>query len=301
MEKSTSLQEFYANVHGVPENIKAELGHFNVFKLDDFASEKPKPMPFKRRDYYKISLVKGRAKVHYADKVIEVEDQVLVFSNPQIPYNWEKIDKQLTGFFCIFSEEFFHEYGKILSYPIFQPGGQPVFLLSDEQKEEFISIYQKMFEELQSEYKYKYDVLRNLIMEMVHKAIKLQPAEENKQSHSNASERISTLFMELLERQFPIEDLSQKMFLRSASEFAGQLNVHVNHLNRALKETMGKTTTDLITDRILQESKILLKHSNWNISEIANCLQFEEASHFSNFFKRQTRLSPLKFRKEAIV
>jgi AraC-like DNA-binding protein len=84
--------------------------------------------------------------------------------------------------------------------------------------------------------------------------------------------------------------------LRSASEFARQLNVHVNHLNRAVKETTDKTTSQIIGERILQESKILLKHSAWNVSDIAFALGFREVTHFNNFFKKHVQLSPLKFR-----
>jgi len=102
--------------------------------------------------------------------------------------------------------------------------------------------------------------------------------------------------MELLERQFPIDDNHRKINLRSASEFADQLNVHVNHLNRAVKETTQKTTSRIIAERILQESKILLKHSNWGVSELAYALGFTEVTHFNNFFKKHVQLSPLKFR-----
>ena len=82
----------------------------------------------------------------------------------------------------------------------------------------------------------------------------------------------------------------------SASDYASQLNIHVNHLNRAVKETTEKTTSQLIAERFIQEAKILLKHSNWNVSEIAWALGFTEVSHFNNFFKKHARLSPLKFR-----
>jgi len=51
----------------------------------------------------------------------------------------------------------------------------------------------------------------------------------------NANKRISALFIDLLERQFPIDENHQKIYLRSASDFATQLNIHVNHLNRAVK------------------------------------------------------------------
>jgi AraC-like DNA-binding protein len=70
----------------------------------------------------------------------------------------------------------------------------------------------------------------------------------------------------------------------------------VNHLNKVLKENMGKTTTDIISSRIIQEAKILLKQTDWNISEIAYSLGFEEVAHFSNFFRKQTSLAPVVFR-----
>ena len=54
--------------------------------------------------------------------------------------------------------------------------------------------------------------------------------------------------------------------------------------------------TQIIVERILQESKILLKHSAWSVSEIAYALGFTEVTHFNNFFKKQVQLSPLKFR-----
>jgi AraC-like DNA-binding protein len=73
----------------------------------------------------------------------------------------------------------------------------------------------------------------------------------------------------------------------------------VNHLNKVLKENTGKTTTELISSRIAQEAKILLRQTDWNVSEIAYSLGFEEVAHFSNFFRKQTSTSPLGFRKPA--
>ena len=157
-------------------------------------------------------------------------------------------------------------------------------------------VYDRMFEEIASEYIHKYDVLRNLVFELLHFAMKLQPNTVFDKQQINASQRISTLFMELLERQFPIDDNHQNMQLRSASDFAGRLNIHVNHLNKAVKDTMQKTTSQLVAERVLQESKILLKHSNWNVGEIAYALGFTEVTHFNNFFKKHVQLSPTKFR-----
>ena len=60
--------------------------------------------------------------------------------------------------------------------------------------------------------------------------------------------------------------------------------------------TTGKTTTEIISGRVLQEAKILLKQTDWNISEIAWSLGFEQLSNFSNFFRKHTAQAPHSFR-----
>ena len=297
MEKVETIEDFYQRKFDwIPDNIRNEIGHFNVFGHEPVDTSKTQPLPYKRRDFYKIMLVVGNINMNYADRVIPVKKQALFFSNPLIPYNCENLERIESGFYCIFNPHFFHKFGDLNQYSVFQSGGNHVFELSDEQVQQITGIYKKMFEEIKSDYIHKYDVLRNLVFELLHFGMKIQPSSNFNKQQINASKRISTIFMELLERQFPIDDEHKKVNLRSASEFASQLNVHVNHLNRAVKETTGKTTSQIIADRVLQESKILLKQSNWNISEIAYSLGFTEVTHFNNFFKKHVQLSPLRYR-----
>jgi AraC family transcriptional activator of pobA len=297
MEKLETIEDFYNNKFDwMPDNLRNEMGHFNVFKLDPYVGINAKLVPYKRRDFYKIMLVFGNSRVHYADKVIDVKKQALAFSNPQIPYKWEHTDNIRSGVFCIFNEHFFHQFGKLSQYEVFQPNGSHVFELTDEQASQVTALYGRMFEEINSDYVHKYDVLRNLVFELLHYAMKIQPSANLEKQPINASQRISVLFLELLERQFPIDENHQKINLRSASDFAYQLAVHVNHLNRAVKATTQKTTSQIIAERILQESKIMLKHSNWSVAEIAYALNFTEVTHFNNFFKKHIQLSPSKFR-----
>ena len=302
MKLTETLEDFYTiKVNGMPENLRKEIGHFNVFKLDDFVGNTCKPFPYTRKDFYKISLIIGKNKVHYADKISVIEDQALFFANPQIPYNWEQVDENQTGFFCIFTEAFFNQFGNLKEYPLFQPGGNPIVPISMELAESLKKVYLKMFDEINSDYTFKYDVLRNLVFEIIHQALKTQTVTTSLYSKSNATIRVSSLFSELLERQFPIESISQQINFRSPSEFANQLNVHVNHLNKALKETTGKTTSQIISERIVKEAMILLKQTNWNINEIAWCLGFDELSHFINFFKKNVQVSPKTYRVTEIV
>jgi AraC-like DNA-binding protein len=297
----TSLEEFYRETASlIPEGINKEIGHFNVFKIDELMARVAKKgtMPYNRRAYYKISMINGHNKAEYADKVIDIEKNALLFATPKIPYNYVPQDDNQYGYFCIFTDEFLvhSKSGVVLDdLPIFQPGGYPIFQLSDEAIEDITYIFKKMYKELASDYAYKYDLLRNYVLELIHYGQKLQPATALYPSHT-ASARVSSLFIELLERQFPIESQHQKLSLRTAKDYADRLAVHVNHLNKVLKENTGKTTTDIIAARIIQEAKILLKQTDWNISEIAYSLGFEQVAHFSNFFRKQTALAPLAFR-----
>jgi len=297
MNKVETIEEFYKRKFDwMPDNIKKEIGHFNVFTLEPLVGPNAGIVPYKRRDYFKIMLVIGNSKVHYADKVVEVKKQALSFSNPQIPYKWEHLDTIRSGAFCIFNQHFFHQYGNLNQYSLFQPNGTHIFELTDQQVNQLQIIYDRMFEEINSDYQHKYDVLRTLVFELIHFALKMEPPAASDKKAIHASQRISTLFLELLERQFPIDDNHNRVHLRAASDYAKQLNVHVNHLNRAVKETTEKTTTQLIAERFLQESKVLLKHSAWSVSEIAYALGFTEVTHFNNFFKKHAMISPLKFR-----
>ena len=298
MNKTQTITDFYKEkFNWMPDNLKKEIGHFNVFPLSDYVGPNAKTAPYSRKDFYKISIISGHMRYHYADKSIEIEKTALVFSNPQIPYTWEPLSVERTGFFCIFTEAFFDHYGQIREYPIFKPGGMPIFLLSDEQVEATNAVFKKMCDEIASDYVYKYDVLRNLVLELVHSALKMQPASGSRYTASNAAIRVSSVFSELLERQFPIESPRQRVQLRSPAEFAGQLSVHVNHLNRSLKEITGKTTSQLIAERVAQEARTLLRHTEWNISEIGWCLGFEELPHFIHFFRKNAAVTPNSFRK----
>lgn len=306
--KITSIEDFYQEAFAVPgsginallpDGIHKEIGHFNVFSTANMIHKVKKTgvMPYNRRAYYKISLINGHNKAEYADKVIEIEKHALLFATPKIPYHWVPQDDNQSGDFCIFTDDFLKSKGGTMldELPIFKAGGYPVFQISDKEADDIARIFRKMHEEIQSDYAYKYDLLRNYVMELIHYGQKLQPATALYPTHT-ASARVSSLFIELLERQFPIESHHQQLKLRTAKDYADMLSVHVNHLNKVLKEHTGKTTTSLISSRVVQEAKILLRQTDWNISEIAQCLGFEEVAHFSNFFRKQTALTPLGFR-----
>lgn len=298
MKRKETIKEFYTN-HGQEY---PTTGQFNIYRREEFACDSTS-LPPNRRDFYKISIAtKGTGILSYADKSIKMDKPSITFLNPLIPYAWQPTSEDQAGFFCLFTEDFVNATLKnesLSQSPLFKVGGNHVFFPSEGSLKLLQSVFENMFREINSEYANKYDLLRSYIQIVIHEAMKMQPPETFYQP-ANASERISTLFLELLERQFPIDAPSQTMKLKTANEFALQLNVHTNTLNRALKESTGKTTTEWIAERIAKEAKALLQFSNWNIAEIAYSLGFEHSSNFINFFKKQTNETPNHFRKENV-
>jgi AraC family transcriptional activator of pobA len=280
-------------------NNELKLKGFNVFQIE---SDGNAMRIYSRKDFYKICITTGKSIIHYADRSFETEGTVLFFGNPNIPYSWETVSTSYVGYTCLFSEEFFKASDRSESLqqsPLFKIGGTPVLNITEEQREFLNTIFRKMIDEQKTDYTYKDDLIRNYINLIIHEALKLNPS-ENYHPHTNAASRITNVFLELLERQFPVESTERPLQLKTAHDYAESLNVHVNYLNRSVKEVTGKPTTTHITERIVSEAKALLQHTDWNIADIAYALGFEYPTYFNNFFKRLTGTNPKTLRLQEV-
>ncbi|HWK02019.1 MAG TPA: AraC family transcriptional regulator [Puia sp.] len=302
MEPIETIQQFYARVRktdaeDIPLN-NAGSGHFNVFPRDTCY----RATPYGRRDFYKVSLILGTGKLHYADKWVELDRPSLLFSNPMMPYSWESVSTEQKGWYCLFTEAFVHPMERketLQDSPLFKVGGMPAFFVDERQQGEIAHIFLKMTEEMASDYAHKFDLLRNYLHLLIHQAMKMQPS-DHAERLIGAAARIAQQFLDLLERQFPVDTTETELQLKTANDFAEKLSVHVNHLNRALKEVTGKTTTEHISARVIKEAMALLRHSDWNISQIAYGLGFEYPAYFNIFFKKHTGLTPLQVRSVVV-
>jgi AraC-like DNA-binding protein len=90
--------------------------------------------------------------------------------------------------------------------------------------------------------------------------------------------------------------LKAPLKLKTAQDYANHLSIHVNSLNRAVKEITGKSTTTLIAERITAEATTLLRYTDWSVADIAYALGFEYPNYFSNFFKKATSHTPKFYR-----
>ena len=99
------------------------------------------------------------------------------------------------------------------------------------------------------------------------------------------------------------KDLIEKHFKawHSVGQYADALNVTSDHLNRVVKSLTGKSAKEHIQDRIVVAAKRMLYFSSASAKEIAYELGFGEPGHFSQFFKKQTSVSPSQFRSSRSV
>lgn len=302
MKKAESVSDFYKRQPShLSEGVtlsNAGLGHINIFSRENCSIV----TPYSRRDFYKVSLIIGTGKLFYADKWIQIDRPAMLFSNPIVPYSWEAESTDQSGWYCLFTDDFIQHSERVsslLESPLFKLGSNPVFFLDEAQLKEITAIFSKMSAEIGSDYAHKYDVLRSYLHLLIHETMRANPA-ESFGSYANASARVSALFLELLERQFPIDSPTMSLNLKSPADYARALSVHVNHLNRSVKEVTGKTTTEHIAARVAKEAKALLQHTDWNVSDIAYSLGFEYPSYFSIFFKKQTGMPPNQLRNAAV-
>ncbi len=81
------------------------------------------------------------------------------------------------------------------------------------------------------------------------------------------------------------------------SEYASALHMTPKALGKLVKAYFGRTTTELIRDRLLKDAKWQLLHTRRPVKEIAWEVGFEDELYFSRVFKRATGLSPAAFRE----
>ena len=83
---------------------------------------------------------------------------------------------------------------------------------------------------------------------------------------------------------------------RHLSDYANHLGCTEKSLTRATALAVGMSAKAFISKRVSLEAKRLLAQTNLPIGVIAEKLGFQEATHFSKFFKRETRCTPNEFR-----
>ena len=83
---------------------------------------------------------------------------------------------------------------------------------------------------------------------------------------------------------------------RTVKEYAFMMKVSAKHLSETVKSATTQSALHYIHERIIHEAEYLLVYTIMSIKEVAYALRFDDASHFSRFFKKHKQVTPLDFR-----
>jgi AraC family transcriptional regulator, transcriptional activator of pobA len=294
--ETETLQQFYKRTRQpIPPDLlaQANVSHFNVKQRTCLN----RMTPYNRRDYYKICLIVGQGVHRIGDRETFIENAGIVFSNPSVPSSYHAISTEQSGYYCLFNDTFLlNGVRQEVRYrsSLFNPSIEPVISLNPEQIESFTYLFREMDSLLSNTYMYKFDMIRSLLQMMILEGIRLQGPVVNENSH----DRLISRFFGLLNQQFPVDSPENPLRMLTPAAYADQLNIHVNHLNNVLKRSTGKTTREIIHERIVEEAKTLLLNTDWDAAQIAYTLGFEYPSHFNKYFKQNTQTTPLLFREQ---
>lgn len=272
------------------------IGHFDILHWENLKLDLSECERLQRKPFYKIGLLKGNAIYHCNNINIPISGYSIVFTDPLTRSSFSTQDEKFTGIYCISTDLFLRGTTKInlRNWPVFQERKVFAKSLSEIEYHVLFNLFKEIEQEKESDYPFKEQVIRARIFDIIHhvqKSLSLESITIDKKEDT-----LDELFFKQLETVFFSINLERPLSGKTPAYFAERLHCSVDHLNKSMKKNTGKTTQQLIHERIIEEANILLRHSNYSIKEIAWSLHFQETSHFINFYKKHTNSTPIEYR-----
>ncbi|MBL4703576.1 MAG: helix-turn-helix domain-containing protein [Flavobacteriales bacterium] len=242
-----------------------------------------------KHDFYLIVLITGGSGMHEIDfESYSVVPGMLFILKPGQMHFW-KLSDDIDGYVFFHSRDFYDKgylANSIKDFEFYASYQNPPCI---QLNIEAISRMKSLMKELVNEYTDD-QVLK---WQKVHSIINLVYIEIAR-VYSPGNQVNSEKYL-LKVRAF--EDLIEENYkqVKFAKDYASMLNITEKHLNRITKNCLNKTSSQLISERILLEAKRMLMHSKLNVTEVSEELGFNESSYFIRFFKKHTDLTPLHF------
>lgn len=113
--------------------------------------------------------------------------------------------------------------------------------------------------------------------------------EAGKQKRSR-QEEVFNRFLELVNKYAVHE--------RSCTFYADRLCLTSRYLSTLVRQASGRTVMDWVNEAVMQEAKLMLCHTDKLVYQIADELNFPNASFFCKYFRRMTGMTPKDYREE---
>ena len=247
-----------------------------------------------RHDFFLCVLFSKGSGTHEIDfNTYNIKSGSVYFLRPGQTHYW-KFDSKPEGYIFFHTQNFYELHfskSKLEQFPYYYSyKNTPTLHLDSNETTYLESIFRNINDEYHKNLPYKKQKIASLINTAY---IDLA---RHYSTFGTDKDVTSATYIETLRSLERIIDMHYKTE-KSAKFYASKLNITSKHLNRIVKATLGKTTTDLITERVILESKRLIVHSNNSLSVISEILGYQDYAYFSKVFKTKTEVTPLEFKK----
>jgi len=247
-----------------------------------------------RHNYYEIFLFIEGGGTHEIDfETFPIESKSLHFVSPgQVHLVKRALDSY--GYVVLFSRDFYYlnlpNKNILYELPFLNNNNsEPILNLNEAGFQVFNQLVENIKKEYESENDLKESVIQSYLNILLIKSKSFfDQLKGDANSKDNPSSKLVYDFRILVEKNY--------RNLHLVKEYANLLATTPEHLNDETRKITGKTASDLISDRIVLETKRLLLYSELSNKEIAYFLNYDDPSYFSRFFKNKLGLSPSEFR-----
>ncbi|MES2578715.1 MAG: helix-turn-helix transcriptional regulator [Bacteroidota bacterium] len=276
-----NIQRFNCN------SVNSDL-YINTFKnhlIDHSFVEEP----HRHNSYVLVFFTKGSGTHEIDFDVFTIQPGSMFFLQPGQMHHWNLSD-DVEGFVIFYSQEMYNLYfgqKTIGDYPFYSSvDNKPEMVFDAAESKLILPYFEGLILETQTNQLLKQDKIMNLL-DIIHIEIARKYSETHLHEAHSYNVKIKT-FELVLEHNFKKE--------KAPSFYASQLAITLKHLNRICNEMLQKTTTEVITDRIILEAKRMLMDKKFTVNEIATELGFDDYSYFTRLFKKNTLMTPTDFR-----
>ncbi|MEA5401646.1 AraC family transcriptional regulator [Arcicella sp. DC2W] len=250
--------------------------------------------PHRHDDFYEILFLTQGEGIHTIDfQNYTIKPNTIFFLSPGQIHELN-LSEDVKGYIFLFTSSFYHfnktDPYKLFELPFFYHLNQetpPIYLENETEKQVITELFKNAIYENQQNLTDSEEAIRALLDLILIQCKRIYPLSKIEEK-ANKGKILVKRFKQLIEEKSQ-ENLSVK-------DYASLLAITPNYLSETVKSVTGRTSTDLINDRMILEIKRLLTHTDLGISEIAYQLNFSDQSYFSKYFKKLTNQSPLEFR-----
>lgn len=253
-----------------------------------------------RRDFYKALLItKGTGVFTMGLNTYYIEEPTLLFIHPNDIISWRNLSEEPGGYYVLFRKSFINTHHQLKSviekFGLFSEKNKSVIRLQESESNTINRFFEQLKAEEVENGDYKEESMQAYLQLLMIESMKIGRFPKP----DSVSEDFGHIhqFFNLLESETSNINYSSPIRIKTAKEFAYNLNVHPNYLNELLKKHTGQNASTHIRNRILEEAKVLLLQTDWSLQDISYSIGFAEQPNFNLFFKKNTGTTPAEFRR----